>query len=562
MVLEHKLSFNTSIKNSERKNMKTKSTSIYSKYLVGVLLFLTACVDLDVNPYDRFTDDTYWNSQEKASSLLNMAYRQMNNPGWIFRDERLSDNLYNGYGGDDTRLIASGQANASTNLFNYVWGDLYAGIKTTHTFLGNIDRVDMDKELKERMKAEARFIRAFMYFQLTNWYGDVPFFTSDINLETAKTISRTKQSAIIDWIHTELEEIAEILPSKNEYRQTDRGRVSSGAAVALNARVALNFNNWEKVKTYSEKLINTSDYGTYGLFPNYQQLFYRANQYNDEIILDIQYVTDHRTWSNISTYVPFSLPNVEYTQASPTQDLVDTYLMKDGTKWDETKSTYENRDPRMDMTIVRHGGTITRKNGTSYTINVNPNDPGNTTNDRIGRENGTHTGYFYKKFYDPSPDAWTAGTSWNCNINFIVIRYADVLLMYAEAMNELGQMSTPIWDQTIKALRMRAGFDNTTAAMNFPGNNQEALRKIIRDERRVELALEGSRIYDIRRWKIAEEVMNKPFRGAKFDMSSGTLDYYKYTNTTFNKERDYLWAVPRQQLIINPNLGQNPGYSM
>ncbi len=527
-----------------------------------IAFLLSGCMGLDLNPTDKFTDGNYWTSEEKASSLLSMAYRQMNTPDWVFRDERLSDNLYNSYGNDDVRVIANGQANASTNLFNNVWTDAYAGIKTTHTFLGNVDRVeDMDSELKERMKAEARFIRAFLFFQLTNWYGDVPFFEQDIDYETASTISPTSQAKIVEWIHEELEEISEILPTREEYATEDRGRITAGAAVALNARVALNFNEWEKVKEYTQKLIDTTDYGDYDLFPNYQELFFHANQYNEEIILDIQYVTDQRTWSNLSNYVPFSLPSVQFVQASPTQGLIDTYLMKDGSKWDESKPAYENRDPRMDMTIARHGSTMTRKDGTSYTVNVDPNDPDNTSNDRIGRENGTQTGYFYKKYYDPNSEAWTGGTSWGCNINFVTMRYADVLLMYAEAMFELGEMNVDVWNKTIRQLRVRAGFDNTPAALDYPADaDMETLRQIIRDERRVELALEGQRVYDIRRWNIAHEVMNEPFRGAKFDNSSGSLKYYEYSNGSFNVDRDYLWAIPRQQLTINPKLGQNPGY--
>jgi hypothetical protein len=529
--------------------------------LTAGIVLLAGCVDLDVVPTNKFTDETYWTSPEKASSLLNMAYRQMNDPGRIFRDERLSDNLYNSYGNDEVRIVANGQANSSTGLFNAVWGDMYAGIKTTHTFLENVDRVEkMDEALKTRMKAEARFIRAFLYFQLTNWYGDVPFFTQDIDLSTAETISPTPQATIVDWIHTELEEIAEILPTRTEYSNDDRGRVTAGAAVAFNARVALNFNDWERVKEYTEKLINGTEYGAYSLFPSYEGLFYRDNQYNAEIILDIQYVTDLRTWSEISRYVPFSLPNVEFTQASPTQSLVDTYLMKDGSKWDENKDPYEGRDPRMDMTIVRQGSIVKRKDGTTYTVNVDPNDAGNTSNDYIGRENGTQTGYFYRKYYDPNPAAWTAGTSWNSNVNFVTLRYADVLLMYAEAMNGLDLMDASVWDKTIKPLRQRAGFDNTAQALDFPGGGREALQAIIRDERRVELALEGARVYDIRRWRIAETVLNEPHRGAKFDLSSGTLEYYEYSNNTFNKDRDYLWAIPRQQWTINQNLGQNDGY--
>ena len=315
------------------------------------------------------------------------------------------------------------------------------------------------------------------------------------------------------------------------------------------------------MKEYTQKLIDTTDYGDYDLFPNYQELFFHANQYNEEIILDIQYVTDQRTWSNLSNYVPFSLPSVQFVQASPTQGLIDTYLMKDGSKWDESKPAYENRDPRMDMTIARHGSTMTRKDGTSYTVNVDPNDPDNTSNDRIGRENGTQTGYFYKKYYDPNSEAWTGGTSWGCNINFVTMRYADVLLMYAEAMFELGEMNVDVWNKTIRQLRVRAGFDNTPAALDYPADaDMETLRQIIRDERRVELALEGQRVYDIRRWNIAHEVMNEPFRGAKFDNSSGSLKYYEYSNGSFNVDRDYLWAIPRQQLTINPKLGQNPGY--
>jgi hypothetical protein len=538
--------------------MRTVIFKYLSWSLFFLLVLLSGCVKLDVTPTDKFTDETYWTSPEKAASLLNMAYRQMNSPDRVFRDERLSDNLYNGYGNDDVRVIGNGLANASTSLFNNVWGDCYGGIKTTHTFLANVDRVDMDESLRTRMKAEARFIRAFLFFQLTNWYGDVPFFTQDIDLETARSIAPTSQSVIVEWIHEELEAIAEILPAADEYPEVDRGRVTNGAAMAFNARVALNFNDFERVKSYTEKLVNGSAYGSYSLFPDYQELFFKANEFNQEIILDIQYVPEDRTWSEISQYVPFSLPGVQYTTASPTQDLVDSYLMKDGQQWDEAKPAYEDRDPRMDMTLVRQNSTITTKEGDTYTINVDP--AVSNTNDRIGRENGTQTGYFYRKYYDPNPDAWTAGTSWNCNINFVVLRYADVLLMYAEAMNELGEMDAQVWEKTIKALRQRAGLDDTPLAMDFPSGGQVALRDIIRNERRVELALEGTRIYDIRRWEIAEVVLNEPYRGAKFDMSSGSLDYFSYDNGSFNSDRDYLWAVPRQQTTINPNLGQNPGY--
>lgn len=125
-----------------------------------------------------------------------------------------------------------------------------------------------------------------------------------------------------------MEEIAEILPTKERYARADRGRITCGAVVAFNARVALNFNDWERVKIYTEKLIDKADYGRYSLHSNYQELFYKANEYNNEIMLDIQYVPKVRTWSEISTYVPFNLESVQYIVASPTQSLIDTYLMR------------------------------------------------------------------------------------------------------------------------------------------------------------------------------------------------------------------------------------------
>lgn len=531
--------------------------SVWSLFLF-CMLFMSSCVDLNVAPTDKYTDDTYWTSEANASAILNMAYRQMNSSDWVFRDERLSDNLYNGYGGDAVKNISNGQATSSTVLFNEVWNSVYSGIKTTHTLLANIDRVMMDEDRKNRMKAEARFIRALLFFQATNWYGNIPFFTKDIDEATARAISPTPQSEVLSWIHQELEEIAEILPNKEEYTQENRGRITAGAAMAMNARIALNFNEWEKVVQYTDKLIHTGEYGKYTLFPDYQKLFFKENEYNSEIILDIQYVPEKRTWNNMSVYVPFSLPLVQYILACPTQSLVDTYLMKDGSKWDESKGAYDNRDPRFDMTIIHHGSSITDKEGNALTVNVDPNDPKNNTRDKIGRENGGQTGYFYRKYYDTSQEAWTVGTSWNCNTNLITLRFADVLLMYAEAKYELGEMNPEVWNKTIKLLRQRAGFDSTPAAIDYPITGD--LRQIIRNERRVELALEGTRIYDIRRWKIAETVLNEPVRGAKFKLNQGNLEYFSYNDKSFDKERDYLWAIPRQQLVINPNLGQNPGY--
>lgn len=525
--------------------------------------FVSGCVKLDVTPTNKFTDETYWQSEDKANSVLNMAYRQMFSSDYLMGNEILSDNVYNGYGTTNEKIIVNGLADASNTRFEDEWGKCYGGIKTCHTFLANVDRVTaMDPALREKRKAEIRFIRASLYLELTTWYGDIPHFTQDISLEESKSLTRKPQAEVMAWIHQELDEVAAILPSKEQYAAADNGRITNGAAVALNARAYLYENNWAKVAEYCDKLINGSTFGAYSLFANYEQLFWVKNEYNSEIILSLQYVPDLRTWGNLVDHAPMSA-NARLCVAGPTQGLVDTYLMKNGRKWTPADPDYANRDPRMAASIVYDGSKWTDRSGSQYTIVINPDgtSPAGKPSDKYTGAGTaqTPTGYYYRKYCDPSPAAYTGG-GWDSNLNLPLIRFADVLLMYAEAKNELQQMNASVWDQTIKKLRQRAGFDDTPEALNLPSGDQAALREVIRDERRVELALEGLRVFDIRRWRTAETVLTQAPRGAKFDKSSGTYDYIKLPAGNFSRSRDYLWAVPRKERLLNPGLTQNPGY--
>ena len=149
---------------------------------------------MDLAPTNRFTDLNYWTSTEKAAAVLSMAYSQMFNSGYFFANERLSDNLYEGRGNTDEKIITAGQADAALGRFANEWRDCYSGIKTCHTFLENVDLVpNMDETLKARMKAEARFIRAFLFFRLANHYGDVPLFDYNIPLQEANKIVAIEQ---------------------------------------------------------------------------------------------------------------------------------------------------------------------------------------------------------------------------------------------------------------------------------------------------------------------------------------------------------------------------------
>lgn len=160
-----------------------------------------------------------------------------------------------------------------------------------------------------------------------------------------------------------------------------------------------------------------------------------------------------------------------------------------------------------------------------------------------------------KKYYDP-----TFTGSYSSGLNLILIRYADILLMYAEAQNELGKMDQATWDITIKAIRTRAGFTDVNALDFNAAWTQSDLRKIIRNERRSEMALEGTRIFDIRRWKTAQSVLNGYPHGAQYGSPSVDNGYIRLDKRTFNPNRDYLFAVPQAQKDLDSNLGQNPGY--
>lgn len=162
------------------------------------------------------------------------------------------------------------------------------------------------------------------------------------------------------------------------------------------------------------------------------------------------------------------------------------------------------------------------------------------------------TGYYWRKYYDP-----TATGGFNSGLNLILIRYADVLLMYAEAKNALGQMDASVWDKTIKPLRQRAGFTDP-GALSFPAGGN--LTEIIRNERRSEFALEGLRIDDIRRWKIAEQVLNGWAHGAKYGDPSIDNGYIRAQLRKFEANKHYLWPIPATEMAKNSTLTQNPNY--
>lgn len=531
----------------------------------AVLFTASACKKLDIAPTDKFSDLTFWKVDANVYNALHNNYSLMYNSGLYFDAEAISDNAFSPSG--DLNIIASGNANAQTPKFAADWTNFYSAIKSCNIFLASVDKnTTLPAQTIARLKAENRFIRAFAHFNLTKWYGDVPILDKDGSPEEAQTISRAPKAAVVQFVIDELEAAINDLPSKNTLPAAETGRITRAAALALQARVLLyQGNRMAEVVDICEKIIDDQQInGTYTLESSYSALFSdpAVNKNSVEAILSLQYVPNLRTWQNFWDFAPRTVGG-RVSHMAPTQELVDDYIMLNGQGIEEPGSgylesnPYSNRDPRLTATIVYDRYVWTNANNTTKIIYIKPgSDPVQPGLDEYsaGSQASSATGYYWRKYYDPVAQAnFVSGN------NLHLFRYAEVLLNYAEAKQELGQMDANVWSKTIAALRIRAGFTQAEA-LDYPGNAN--MTNIIRRERRAELAMEGLRLDDLKRWRTAEVAMNGYAHGAKFSSDQGTDNGYIRTQLRkFNANRDYLWAIPAHDVSLNKNLGQNPGYT-
>jgi hypothetical protein len=526
---------------------------------------VSGCKKLDIAPTDKFSDLTFWKIDANVYNALYNNYSLIYNSGLYFDAEAISDNAYSPSG--DLNVIASGNGTSQTPKFAGDWNNYYSAIKSCNIFLANIDKnTTLPAATKARLVAETRFIRAFEHFNLTKWYGDVPIVDHDASPAEAQTISRSPKATVVKFVVDELEASINDLPSKDVLPANENGRITKGAALALEARVLLyQGDRMADVVAICEKLMNNqATYGTYALAPSYSALFSdpNENKNSNEVILSIQYVPTTRTWNNFWDFAPRTVGG-RVSSMAPTQELVNDYIMLNGKGINEAGSgyvetnPYVNRDPRLTATVVYDKYVWVNPNNTTKTIYIKPGtDPVQPGLDEYsaGSQAASPTAYYWRKYFDPS-----ALPNFVSGNNLHLFRYAEVLLNYAEAKQSLGQMDATVWAKTIGALRARAGFTDA-GALNYPGSAD--MTNVIRRERRVELAMEGLRVDDIRRWKIAENVLNGYAHGAKFSSDQSTDNgYIRAQQRKFNAQRDYLWAIPAHDVDLNKNLTQNPGYT-
>lgn len=518
-------------------------------YVALVVAASFSCSDnlLETLPNDRVSSEIYWQTENDFTLGANAVYTLLEGAGDFTNWDAMSDIGHVTLMWREESIIEKGSYDATIGKVLRTWTDNYTGIQAANIFLDKArESQGLNQDLINRLTGEVKVLRAFFYTRLAILYGDVPLVTTETTLEASRALTRTPVAEVWDFVHRELGEAADLLPVE----QAEKGRMTKGAALALQARAMLYAHRYQEAALAAKKVM---DLNVYSLYPRYEKLFSYEAEHNEEVIMNREYI------KNIQSNNIFSLttPNSLFPQVNsfvPTKQAVDAYQMINGkditdpSSGFDPKNPYANRDPRLKYSIFVLGDEL--PNGQIY----DPR-PGSGTGDAIGyAENSTATGFNVKKYLNVEDLAQPS----NCGINIIFIRYAEVLLTYAEAMIESNQI-----DESVLAAinEVRARPDVKMPAIENV-TDQSELREILRRERLVEFAFEGLRYFDIRRWKTAEDVIPGIIYGMTYVDQGGSLQTISLPGflKVFNPQRDYLWPIPQREIELNPNLSQNPNW--
>ena len=571
---------------------------IYILSLLTLLFTFVSCNDqiLDLESLTEPTDDTFFANEQELDLALTGVYNSLvwtggyGLPAQVNMDNAATDIglVRGGYLGFDE--LGAGSHSASTSGFSSVYTFLYQGIGRANNLINNLDRAAdlVSEDRLNEIKGEAMVLRAYYYHYLTELFGDVPYTEAlAVSVEDA-LLPRVAKSEVVDNMLSDLETSIQYLPET----PSETGRVSADFAAALYARIALYNERFTEAATMAKTVI---DHGNFPLHSDYAELFTPAGEYSSEIMLRMPFADGYQT-----TQFPRaqgSRNRGAYSTVVPTQSMVDSYEATDGLPIDESAvydptHPFDNRDPRLKASIItpqsEWAGIIFESHPDSLTLTLADGTKGGSNNDsRTVIWPAAFCGYLWKKYTDEA--AQLENQIWS-EQDFILMRYAEVLLIYAEAKIEANDIDNTVLD-AINQVRARAYGVDVADVANYPAittTDQSALRTIIKRERKVELADEGFRLFDIRRWKIADKVMPVTLYGRILDEANATMipqidedGFVSYSgiesqydlntdarfpnaqNRIFTNPRDYL--LPIQQTEIDTYAGngttleQNPG---
>ena len=544
---------------------------------LALSLVTVSCSDLlDKEPPSSISDGSFWTGEGDAMLALTGCYRFQT--GWSHDDFATPQGLlYLDFaGGNGTEkenfstLMASSNTVATNSNLRWFWGNAYTQIAKYNVFLENITDCPMDGDKKEIWSAEVKCLRAYFLFNLAFYYKDVPMPLKTLSVEEANTISQTPQADVYAQVETDLKAAINLLPTK--YSSEEYGRFTKGAAQVLLSRLYLAQEKWSEAAAVLRSVIDSGIYELdrrYGE-DSYEKLFQIGGEYSPETIFCIMGVKDLYTNSRYQYLYPEAAYG-DWHQFAPYNELVKEYFCTDG-KDIKTSEVYDENDPYANRDLRLYASVFLPPLG-SY--------PGSTYNDiTYDCFKGANTSDYYNKFalfngYCPKK---------GCDPSIInnlgatptytpIMRYAEVLLSYLEALNEAqpSAVDQDILDLTINDIRDRVKLTKLEKA----NMSQELIREAVRKERRVELAFEGLRYYDVLRWGIAEKELNHTFTGVKLSddpkarnyRGSGTAAspvdedmYYQFEKRTWSPHNRY-FPIPQNDLNVNKNLKQNTGYN-
>ena len=517
--------------------MRNQYKIIVSFFLLSILCGCSKDL-LDKTPLDRLSPSTFYQNETQCNMALMGIYNAIQpnaTPTHFYQFEFMSDNGYCQAAWQGSNEVGSWNTNSNSWAPGAKWSMDYAIISRANSLILNIATAPVSDAFKTQLVAEAKFLRAYAYSDLITYFGDVPLITK-VQTLTEAYVKRNAKSDVLNQIITDFTDAASVLPTSYSVV----GRATKGAALAYKAKILLYNQKWAEAAQAAKDVM---DLKVYDFYPNYSDLFTEAHENNIEVIFDIQYIptTQSQPWPA----EPFVLGT--WQTSNITADMINSYYMTNGkpitdaTSGYNNQDPYTNRDPRLAATVVLPGS----KYGTATFI------PASYDEYPCGAKPRKYAEYGIADVN-------------NSSLNTILMRYADICLMRAEALIETGSTSQEVYD-LIDKVRARVGMPSVES-IEGTALNQNQLRQIVRHERRVEFCMEGTRYADMLRWK-DETLVHDVWGYDKSKLSDPTVpakwifSQIKIDTRAFNATKAWLWPIPQSDIIINSNLlPNNPGY--
>lgn len=581
-------------------------------------LSLASCSNdfLDVDPVDRYSDAVVWSDEQLVTAFVNNIY---NGQKWGFHTVMLSslcDESMEVWAWESSPVVMSELSPSYQGIMapgfwimafhNITWNNLYQNIRACNRFLENTKSDDQQSATIKRLSGEVYYLRGYFYAWLADLWGGVPLIDRSFTPDDELTVARSSYEETINFICADLDRAAELLPLDG-----DKARATKGAALALKARVLLHAasdfyasqdkwalgyahpeligytagdrkQRWQRAKDAALAVMNLGKYQLHGAgqqwanaeeaIKNYTSIFLCHDSEEDIMVQYFDYINYDQGDFQLPRPGMFNSPNGFHGWGgnTPTGQLVDAFEMADGTpfSWNNPEQAarpYEGRDPRFYSDILYDGSHWRQRPDDTYAADPEgivqtgyyEQPDGSYTAGLDTRQgpiedwNGSYTGYYMRKFLDPSVNHQYDKQPWPWR----QLRYAEVLMNYAEACIELGEDAAA--RETINQIRRRAGMPDLSSALTG-----DALRQAYRHERQIELCYEQSRYFDIRRWMIAPNVLQDA-QGIDIRHRIGkALPDYKIIDVQQRQWQDkaYLMPIYLSEMQKNDKLIQNPLY--